>query len=100
MKNHSVFVDFSYLGPSVSDLIFPGGAFDPLWAPLGSLGSPCDHFGIPLGPCWGSLDLKWRLWGHFGPSCASFLHPFDSLWAPFKHLGTCLLYTSDAADEL
>ena len=59
MTNRSVVVYFRYLGPSVSDLIFSWGAFDPLWAPFGVL----------------------------GPPCASFLNPFDSLWAPFGILG-------------
>ena len=40
MKNHSVFVDFRYLGPSVSDLIFSWDAFDTLWATFGVLAFP------------------------------------------------------------
>ena len=34
----------------------------PFGLPLGSLGSLWDHLGPPLGPCWGTLGLKWRLW--------------------------------------
>ena len=62
MNNHSVFVYFRYLGPSVSDLIFSWGAFDPCGLPLGSLGSLWDNLGPPLGLCWGTLGLKWQLW--------------------------------------
>ena len=40
MKNTSVFIYFRYLGPSVSNLFFSWGAFDPLWAPFGVLGFP------------------------------------------------------------
>ena len=66
----------------------------PCGLPLGSLGSPCDHFGFPLGPCWDSLGLKWRLWDPsvcFVPRSLIPLTPFGVPWAP-RRLPFALLW--------
>ena len=61
MNKRSVFIYFRYLGPSLSDLVFSWGAFDPLWAPFGVLGLPWGSFWASFGTLLGGLGELGRV---------------------------------------